>query len=127
MTVHLSRQRKPENGLADSARAALLLMRPRQWVKNAFVFAPLFFTPAAMSMAAVQAVVLVFVSFCCVSSGVYCLNDVRDRESDKNHPSKRLRPVASGRISVAAALVMAAIPSPIRRGTRTLRARIGRM
>ena len=109
MTVHLSRRGKPENGLADSARAALLLMRPRQWVKNAFVFAPLFFTPTAMSTAAFQAVVLVFVSFCCVSSGVYCLNDVRDRESDKNHPIKRLRPVASGRISVAAALVMAGV------------------
>jgi 4-hydroxybenzoate polyprenyltransferase len=109
MTTHATEQGKQGRGLAESALAALLLMRPRQWVKNAFVFAPLFFTPAAMSSAAMLTVFLVFVSFCCVSSGVYCVNDVRDRESDKKHPSKRLRPVASGRIPVALAVVLAVV------------------
>jgi 4-hydroxybenzoate polyprenyltransferase len=109
MTVHTTHQGKPAKSLADSAVAALLLMRPRQWVKNVFVLAPLFFTPAAMSAATMGVVILVFVAFCCVSSGVYCLNDVRDRESDRIHPSKRLRPVASGRIPVVVAVVLAVV------------------
>ncbi|MPY74518.1 MAG: decaprenyl-phosphate phosphoribosyltransferase [Alphaproteobacteria bacterium] len=109
MTARTTQQRTPAGSAADLAMAALLLMRPRQWVKNAFVFAPLFFTPTAMSVDAMQAVLLVFVCFCCVSSGVYCLNDVRDRDSDKIHPKKRLRPVASGRISVAAAVALAGV------------------
>ena len=109
MTARTTPQRTPAGIAADLAMAALLLMRPRQWVKNAFVFAPLFFTPTAMSVDAMQAVFLVFVCFCCVSSGVYCLNDVRDRDSDKIHPKKRLRPVASGRISVAAAVALAGV------------------
>lgn len=82
-------------------------MRPRQWVKNAFVFAPLFFTPQAMSVEAVVATVFAFVSFCCVSSGVYCLNDLRDRESDRKHPKKRLRPLASGQVTAPAAVILA--------------------
>lgn len=106
MTGRKSWQPVPAGGGADSAIGALLLLRPRQWVKNAFVFAPLFFTPTAMSVAAVQAVAYVFLAFCCVSSGVYCLNDVRDREADKAHPSKRMRPVASGRVSPASAVVL---------------------
>lgn len=106
MTGRKSWQPAPAGGGADSAIGALLLLRPRQWVKNAFVFAPLFFTPTAMSVAAVQAVAYVFLAFCCVSSGVYCLNDVRDREADKAHPSKRMRPVASGRVSPASAVVL---------------------
>lgn len=109
MTARTTPQRTPAGSAADLAMAALSLMRPRQWVKNAFVFAPLFFTPTAMSVDAMQAVFLVFVCFCCVSSGVYCLNDVRDRDSDKIHPKKRLRPVASGRISAAAAVALAGV------------------
>jgi 4-hydroxybenzoate polyprenyltransferase len=109
MTVQTSQQERRAKGPVDSAVAALLLMRPRQWVKNTFVFAPLFFTPPAMSAATAQTVIFVFVAFCCVSSGIYCLNDVRDRESDKKHPSKRLRPVASGSVSVSTAVVLAAI------------------
>jgi 4-hydroxybenzoate polyprenyltransferase len=88
---------------------AFLLMRPRQWVKNAFVFAPLFFTPTMMSAATVWSVFLVFVCFCCISSGVYCFNDLRDRESDKMHPKKRLRPLASGRVPIGAAVVLASV------------------
>lgn len=95
-------------GAASSFGAALALMRPRQWVKNAFVFAPLFFTPPIMSLDAVVAVSLIFLSFCCVSSAVYCLNDLRDRKSDRLHPKKRHRPLASGRISPAVAAALAA-------------------
>ncbi len=106
MTVQ-SRKPASTGGAADAVAAAFLLMRPRQWVKNAFVFAPLFFTPPAMSAGAAVATFLVFIGFCCVSSAVYCLNDLRDRASDRLHPKKRLRPLASGRISPATAVVLA--------------------
>ncbi len=87
--------------------AAFALMRPKQWVKNTFVFAPIFFTPAAVTVDNVGIVLVVFAAFCLVSSGVYCFNDARDCESDRLHPSKRNRPVASGRVSAAAAMVLA--------------------
>lgn len=83
------------------------LMRPRQWVKNAFVFAPIFFTPSAVSMKALVATLLLFLSFCLVSSGVYCFNDLRDRQSDKRHPIKCRRPLASGLLGPATGLAMA--------------------
>ncbi len=96
-------------GVADTLSGAVALMRPRQWVKNAFVFAPVFFTPSMMSVTSVGLVFLVFICFCCISSGVYCFNDLRDRESDKKHPKKRLRPLPSGRISVVAAAVLGGV------------------
>jgi decaprenyl-phosphate phosphoribosyltransferase len=108
MTVE-SRKPASTGGAADVLAAAFLLMRPRQWVKNVFVFAPLFFTPPAMSAGAAVATFLVFIGFCCVSSAVYCLNDLRDRESDRLHPKKRLRPLASGRISPTTAVALAVV------------------
>lgn len=89
--------------------AAFQLMRPKQWVKNVFVFAPLFFTPLAVTADSVAGVLTVFAAFCLVSSGVYCFNDARDCESDRLHPVKRNRPVASGRVSTTAAMVMAVL------------------
>lgn len=96
------------NGHARNTLAGMFqLMRPRQWVKNAFVFAPLFFTPQALSFDTVVATILAFASFCCVSSGVYCFNDLRDRESDRLHPKKRQRPLASGQVTAPAAVILA--------------------
>ncbi len=82
----------------------LKLIRPHQWVKNAFVAAPLFFTPHAVSLASVLTVASGVVAFCVLSSGVYVLNDFLDREADRQHPSKRLRPLAAGTIDARAAL-----------------------
>lgn len=84
-------------------------MRPRQWVKNALVLA----APAASGRIADLGVVLdalvAFVAFCLVSSAVYLLNDVVDVAEDRAHPTKRNRPIASGRLPVALALVAAAV------------------
>ena len=80
------------------------LLRPHQWVKNAFVAAPLFFTPAAMSPGAAAKVLAGVVGFCAVSSGVYILNDYLDRAADRRHPSKRDRPLAAGSVDARAAL-----------------------
>jgi decaprenyl-phosphate phosphoribosyltransferase len=82
----------------------LKLLRPHQWAKNAFVAAPLFFTPAALSTDTVLLVLAGMASFCLVSSAVYVLNDWVDREADRLHPKKRHRPIASGRVGPGAAL-----------------------
>jgi 4-hydroxybenzoate polyprenyltransferase len=88
--------------------AVLKLLRPKQWVKNVFVVAPLFFTPDRTSIENIVAVLIGFVAFCMVASAVYCLNDFRDREADRNHPVKRERPLASGAVSPTAALALMA-------------------
>ena len=75
-------------------------MRPIQWVKNVFVFAPLVFglrllDPTSLGLASVS-----FLLFCLVSSAVYLLNDLVDREKDALHPTKRFRPIAAGTLPV---------------------------
>ncbi|MGE5617357.1 MAG: decaprenyl-phosphate phosphoribosyltransferase [Candidatus Woesearchaeota archaeon] len=78
--------------------------RPRQWLKNTVVLiAPA--TAGALSRPrALVALLGAFVAFCLISSATYLINDVRDLESDRHHPRKRLRPVAAGELSVRAAL-----------------------
>jgi len=88
--------------------ALLRLMRPRQWIKNGFVLAPLFFTPEAVTVLNLVTAAVAFVVFCLISGAVYAINDTCDREADRQHPAKRLRPVASGAVSVAQAVALAA-------------------
>lgn len=84
------------------------LIRPHQWVKNAFVAAPLFFTPKAVTLDSVLLVVAGVACFCLLSSGVYILNDFLDRAADRQHPVKRNRPLAAGTVPVPAALTLMA-------------------
>jgi len=91
----------------------LKLMRPHQWVKNVFVFAGLIFSHSWRDVGALLPVLEAFGAFCAVSSAVYILNDWRDREADARHPTKRLRPLASGAVSpttagIACAALLAA-------------------
>jgi 4-hydroxybenzoate polyprenyltransferase len=83
--------------------ALLELMRPRQWIKNGFVLAPLFFGADLLHRAAVLQALTATVVFCLTSSAVYIFNDWRDMEADRLHARKRERPLASGRVSVSAA------------------------
>jgi decaprenyl-phosphate phosphoribosyltransferase len=76
----------------------LLALRPRQWVKNVFVFAALVFAGHIADGPAVLRVLSSFGVFCVLSSAVYLINDVRDREADRLHPTKRHRPIAAGEI-----------------------------
>src|SRR6202158_159928 len=85
----------------------LTLLRPNQWIKNAFVAAPLFFTPQAISGAALVHVALGVACFSAMASAIYVLNDWRDREVDRKHPLKRLRPLAAGTVASGTALVLA--------------------
>lgn len=83
--------------------ALLKSMRPRQWVKNGFVLAPLAFA-GVDGLRAPLRVVLATVAFCAISSGLYLVNDILDRERDRSHPEKRNRPIASGRLPISYAV-----------------------
>lgn len=78
-------------------------MRPFQWIKNFLVFAALFFQPEVQGPRPVIRVIVAFVAFCLVSSTVYIFNDIFDRESDRLHPEKSLRPISSGALDVVTA------------------------
>lgn len=75
------------------------LMRPHQWVKNGFVLTGLVFGHGWHVPEQVQAVLLAFMAFCLASSCVYVFNDLSDAERDRQHPTKRLRPIAAGLVS----------------------------
>jgi 4-hydroxybenzoate polyprenyltransferase len=85
--------------------AFVRLMRPHQWVKNGFVFVGFVFGHGWEDAALVIDVLILFAAFCLVSSAVYVMNDIADREADRAHPGKRHRPLAKGEIGVLAALV----------------------
>ena len=84
-------------------------MRPRQWAKNVFVFAALVFDQKLLLQTPFLHTLAGFGLFCLASSVVYLVNDVADLHSDRQHPTKRNRPIASGVVPPAAALVTAAV------------------
>ena len=87
----------------------VLLLRPQQWVKNGFVFLPLFFNGQFFNADALLSTFMAFVAFCCAAAGIYCMNDIVDAEADRRHPKKCSRPIASGAISTALGWALAAI------------------
>jgi 4-hydroxybenzoate polyprenyltransferase len=102
----------PVRGLVRSrlgAGALLEALRPRQWTKNAFVFAGLLFGGQLFERAAVLRSLLAFAVFCAAASAVYLANDVADRRQDALHPVKRARPIASGRLGTRFALGTAVV------------------
>src|SRR5258706_3648197 len=92
------------------AFAALLeAMRPRQWSKNVFVFAGIVFAGRLFEKSAEYRVLAAFAVFCAAASPVYLANALADRESDSHHPDKRLRAIASGRLSPRLAVAVSAL------------------
>jgi 4-hydroxybenzoate polyprenyltransferase len=87
----------------------LAALRVRQWTKNFLVFGGLIFAGRFDEPAAIRIALIVFAAFCCISSAGYLFNDIVDRRDDAQHPEKRDRPIASGRIKVAAALAVAVV------------------
>lgn len=85
------------------------ILRPKQWVKNLLVFCPLFFSGNFFNWPLFVDAAWAFLVFSLAASGIYCFNDACDAESDRRHPVKCNRPVASGAVSVPAAYVMAAL------------------
>lgn len=92
--------------LFHTARAALQTTRPRQWVKNLFVVAPLVFSQHLLEVAYALETFAAFAVFCALSGAVYAFNDCRDAELDRHHPVKKDRPIASGALSENAGLIL---------------------
>lgn len=87
--------------------AALVAIRPGEWIKNGFVLAPLVFAGRLDDADAVARALIAFVAFCAVAGAGYLVNDVRDADLDRNHPTKCRRPVAAGDLSGRAAIALA--------------------
>jgi len=84
-------------------------MRPRQWVKNIFVFAPLIFDVKLFDWHYLAQTLAGFVLLCLVSGTVYIINDLADIEKDRQHPKKRNRPLASGQLGTSVAIIAAVV------------------
>lgn len=116
----MGRSTQPELAVSDSAdRLAarrrstavnlLVSVRPGEWTKNTFVFAGLIFGRQLTEPEAVAASIAAFLIFCALAGAVYLVNDVADRERDRQHPRKRFRPIAAGALSPGVALGTAAV------------------
>ena len=91
-----------ENKMKDSKgfAALLRLIRPKQWIKNGFVFVPLFFGGALFHIDALLSGIIAFFAFSFAASSIYCFNDIFDVEADRRHPVKCHRPIASGAVTI---------------------------
>lgn len=85
------------------------LLRPKHWVKNAFLFIPLFFAGEIFNTQKLFHLLVAFVAFSLIASSIYIINDYKDIEADKQHPVKCKRPLASGAISKTTALLLFAL------------------
>ncbi len=92
-----------------SLKALIEAMRPKQWAKNIFIFAPLVFDQKLFHPTYLARTVAGFVLLCLISGAVYLMNDLVDVEKDRQHPRKRNRPIASGRLSPRLALSAAVL------------------
>ncbi|HZC28741.1 MAG TPA: decaprenyl-phosphate phosphoribosyltransferase [Gaiellaceae bacterium] len=100
--LELPRRRGP-------ARAAFAALRPRQWTKNALLFAGIIFAAKLGDGIRWLEAVAAFAAYCAASSSAYLVNDVRDAAHDRAHPVKRSRPVARGELGPRAAYALAAV------------------
>lgn len=82
------------------------LLRIHQWIKNLFIFLPIFFSKHITEIEYIRPSFFVFLAFCFISSSIYCFNDIFDVESDRKHPVKCKRPIASGKISIKIAYII---------------------
>jgi 4-hydroxybenzoate polyprenyltransferase len=97
---------KPRRG---PLRAAIVAMRPQEWVKNLLVFAGLLFSAKFREFDAIVDATITFAGFCAVASAGYLVNDVHDAELDRQHPTKRRRPIAVGELGVKTAITLAVV------------------
>ncbi|NFJ61710.1 decaprenyl-phosphate phosphoribosyltransferase [Clostridium botulinum] len=87
-------------------KGIIALMRPKQWIKNFFVFAAIIFSGNLTNEIILKNNIITFILFCLTSSTIYILNDIVDLEKDKKHPEKQNRPLPSGRVSKSTAIIM---------------------
>src|SRR5476649_2003956 len=103
-----------QNSVAEVRQRSVLLnllisLRPGQWTKNLLVFAGLLFGQRLLDRGAVERAFAAFAVFCVLSGVVYLINDIADRDSDRQHPLKSRRPIASGAIGVGLAAAVAVV------------------
>jgi 4-hydroxybenzoate polyprenyltransferase len=121
MASPLTRER-PESQVAEAApdvpaskprrnllHAAIVALRPQEWVKNLLVFAGLLFSAKFRDFDAVVAASVTFAAFCMISSAGYLVNDAHDVAEDRLHPKKRFRPIAAGELPIPTAIVLAVV------------------
>jgi 4-hydroxybenzoate polyprenyltransferase len=89
--------------------AAIVAMRPQEWVKNLLVYAGLVFSGKFDEGDAIVAATITFIAFCMVASAGYLINDARDIEEDRQHPTKRNRPIAAGELGIPTAIGLAVV------------------
>ncbi|HEY4241723.1 MAG TPA: UbiA prenyltransferase family protein [Kofleriaceae bacterium] len=99
-----------------SLRPAIRTLRPKQWVKNIFVAAPLVFAKDLLDPSRLWREAVAVFAFCLLSGAVYAFNDVRDVEADRVHPTKCKRPIAAGELSESGALWLAGVLSVVALG-----------
>ena len=87
----------------------VILLRPQQWLKNGFIFIPLFFDHKLTDWYCLCSAILAFFAYSFAASAIYCLNDLIDVEADRKHPKKCKRPIAAGVISKVQALLLVAL------------------
>lgn len=87
----------------------VILLRPQQWLKNGFIFIPLFFDHKMTDLNSLCSAILAFFAYSFAASAIYCLNDLIDVEADRKHPKKCKRPIAAGVISQVQALLLVAL------------------
>lgn len=87
-------------------KSVIQLMRPHQWMKNTFIFIPLFFGRHLFEVEYLVPCIVMFFSYSLAASGIYCFNDIYDVDSDRHHPIKSLRPIASGKVSKTAGYLL---------------------
>lgn len=108
-----SRSVAPLAGPTEPSRprlpALLRALRPLQWTKNGILFAAVVFDRRLFDLDALGRSLLAVIVFCCLSSGIYLLNDVRDAAADRLHPKKRRRPIAAGELAPGTALIAAGV------------------
>jgi len=90
-------------------KSVIILLRPHQWLKNLFIFLPLFFDRHLLDVDYLASAVVIFVAYCLAASGIYCFNDIYDVEADRRHPKKCKRPIASGAVSKGLAYAVMAL------------------
>jgi 4-hydroxybenzoate polyprenyltransferase len=97
---------RPRRGPLSAAIAA---MRPQEWVKNLLVFAGLLFSAKFREFDAIVDATITFAAFCMVASAGYLVNDARDVSEDRQHPTKRFRPIAAGELRIPTAIGLAVV------------------
>jgi len=82
------------------------LLRPHQWLKNLFIFLPLFFGGNILSSSLFLQAVVAFIAFSLIASSIYCFNDIWDIHEDRLHPTKSKRPIAAGKVSISTGYII---------------------